>query len=373
MPRPRVKCLVGALIWNLRVGLTASLRLFPSTVHSCVRLCVCSHDASVCPYGQLPHRVHNVPMPDGPSCVTMSARCCRTDGACAMATKLVGQSKFWSVGVYAKREPYVITHGFDKLVPGSYAHVTCFKRHSRAFITSRVMAFLTSQVRDWKRRQGFMLDRMETVDGVLGRIVPGLLDEALEPLRWPGAPGESLYALPVGDVWVGKGSRLITGQAFFPVVVAQVEMCPAPCTPPRVPTPKVVAAHCMMPLKPSVVPAPAELLSSSYRPGEHRMLAHAPDLDTLAADERVAAVAVLFSRVSALADFASTPGTRIESDMLRHGASMEVLRTHAAARQGSWSVRHVNIAMDEGAAPVVVHPSGCVDGMNDVIPVDEEL
>lgn len=283
-----------------------------------------------------------------------------------MAAKLRGVSKMWSTVAVSRREPYILTHGFNGHVPGSFAAIKMFKPCSLTTVKVRAYAFLETQVQDWKARTFYDPVSGGYRQSGLEDIVDAMLTEFMTPFQVTEEP-IAQYATPAGVVWAGMtAARVHKNVIFAPIVQLQLEENPAPNVKPR-----VVAVHVQFPLKPSVVLAAAELLSCSFRPGEHRLLAHAPRVDKRTTAESVAANAILFSRVSAFADFACTESTDLHCEMLRHGGSMRDLRSHVAAQGGRWVLRNVQFARTPVAAPAQAHPSGCVDGSKDYIPDDE--
>lgn len=281
-----------------------------------------------------------------------------------MARQQLAQAKVWSRLVLARKEPLITTHATARLSPGMYAVIKTFKLVSRAMVIGHVWQDLNVHMRDCSRRRGFSRTQGVIVDGILDKIVPDLVTEALLPLEHKDKPGH--YVIPYGDTWDGVSSRVHTGVPFFPIAVVLLEENPADRLKPM-PT----SVHVMFPLKPSVVLAGSELLSCSFGPGEHRVLMHAPGADTLGADDVVTSNIILMSRVSAMADFAITPATSLNSEVLRHGADMRRLRERVAGRGGRWVMRHVHMARDGAAAPAQTHPSGSMDGLGDVVLEDE--
>ena len=283
---------------------------------------------------------------------------CSTNGHCALAVALKGQARLWSRLALSTREPYTLTHGLCGLVPGSHVEITHFVPLTWSSIENRVHQHLNLQMRDWKSRRAFSFPQMQPVKGALTQILPAMLQELLAPMKKPdNVPGRApLYWVPVGNVWDGKGDRMHMATLITPVIVISAEENAGNQDP------LVVSAIGMIPLKPSVVCGPCDVLSRSYRPGQHRMLMHIDCADTCSDDEAIAAYTILMSRVSAMADFARTYETPIHAGMLRHGKSMRAMKEHVGQRAGRWVFRHVQIAEDVDASPAAEHPCGSMDG-----------
>lgn len=280
-----------------------------------------------------------------------------------MKAKLIGQSRLWSAVVLSRQEPYVLTHGVEKLVPGSYVRVDCFKKVAFAFIKARACTFLRTQLKgELARTKGYSPSTEVIIPNILEECIDDLLMEVLAPLEITSTqPGDKMYAIPWGPVWAGGGSRC--HNAFFtPILVVSVEQNP------QAGEPRLAAVHAQMPLKPSAILAACELLSCSFPPGLHHLLAHIPRFDVRTFEETVAAYAIIFTRTSAFADLARTSDTDVQSDMLRSGAGMREIREFVASKAGKWAIRHVLFQRDEAAAPNPHHPSGCVDGSYDQVP-----
>ena len=291
---------------------------------------------------------------------------CRTDGQCAFARQQVNLAKMWNRLVLERREPLLLTHNTLRLPPGSYAAITGFKRVSKESVLASVRSALLVYMKDWPTRPAFSVGRDAVVSGMLQETIPMLVEKMMEPLKLPDIEGQEHYAVPHGNVWDGVSTRLHEEVSFNPVVAIMLEENPADAARP-LPT----SAHVSFPLKPSVVQASSELLSCSFGPGQHRLLMHAPGADTLFDEESVASHTILMSRVSAMADFARTRATTLNSEVLRHGRTMHTLRQKVASKGGRWALRHVRLARDGAAAPLPTHPSGNIDGRNDAVPNDD--
>ena len=290
---------------------------------------------------------------------------CRTDGRCAMARKQVSQLKAWSRVVVTPGEPMITTHGFAGVGPGFYAVVKSFQKRPFGSVLSSVKATLRGQLKNWQTRWGYNRQTGQFEGSILEAIVRQVLKDTLKPLRLPGnSPGRvPEYAIPFADIWSGKGDRVQRMIQVNPVVVIKLEENSAKHREPR-PT----SIHGLLPIKPSAVLCASELLSCSFGPAQHRLLMHAPRIDSLTPEENVAANIVLMSRVSAMADFAVTPETAVTHDMLRHGDNTRALREHVANQGGRCMFRHVHMARDDAAAPQAWHPSGNIDGDDDALP-----
>lgn len=198
---------------------------------------------------------------------------------------------------------------------------------------------------------------------IISKHVDTLLEEVLAPYEVIPSPSpERMFACPCVDVWAG-GTTRNRRAVLTPLIVVSVEENIIEGRAPR-----IVALHAQFPLKPSVILPANELLSLSFHPGLHHLLAHVPKVDTARDDETVAGVAIIFTRTSAFADFACSDETKVYSDMLRSGKSMRDLHAYVASKGNRWAIRHVVFQREDEIAPTPTHPLGCVDGSNDNVP-----
>ena len=257
----------------------------------------------------------------------------------------------------ALKEPYILTHGFSKHITGSVVvidrFVACLKRQ----VVRHAQTQLEWQLRDYKTRPGFMASKGAVVSGALMEVIEDLVDGVLQHAVVPeDEPGrETVYYVPQGRVFDTR-TRVQRGILFYPIVTVVLAQTPTDSVR------RLVSAHAASPLRPGVVQSACDLLSRSFKPGERRLLVHAPNADNADEEDTVAANAILWSRTSAMADVARSQDTAVHGGMLRHGAHMERLKDEVASRPGRWALRHVCMARVASEAPPAIHPDGSLDG-----------